>query len=652
MAAFGVFKHSRFLRFFALLVLILVLAAVGHLLWTRDYVRSAYQASVEGKPVSSLVDHTRHDLDYDLHRVDLIFWHYIFFGIPLTILFWSLLWKMLKALIAMTRANPPLLPQPGSIRGDTWIALGLYSVVTVIYFFPSLATFNTAILGPPGDNMAGLWSLWWGYDMSLLQRHPLSYSNYLYFPEGSSLYYFAWSFYNLGLSFLFQFFTNQVAAFNLVMLHGYPIAGLGAFLLVRRLTGNSLAAIVSGFIFAFSPTHFLRSQHHIHINTIQFIPFFVMYFIDAIRDRTKRSLALAALFFLLNTLGDWSYMIMAGYFLLFGYLYLCLKQRRWWLPDYLVRSAIVVLCTVIVLSPWLWGMIKIGISNPEVDVGGRNTYVTDALALVVPGTEHWASHWQPVAAINASYTGNATESANYLGIFAIAVVVFAFRRTLRESAKWWLGMAAFTVMSLGPQLHILGKSLPIGLPYTLIAYVPFLSNVRAPARFIVYVYLFWSILLGLGLNELLKQYRDGWRKIVVTALLPLLLFVDFLSICSATTEVKAPECLMEIHRNDSGSAILNLPLDYLVTCRCMMEQTLHELPIVQGAATRKIGKSLEDRLEYSDLAVQKDQLVAAGVKYIVIHNQYRPMQSLNIDAYRAGYELVSEDNDCIVLRVY
>ena len=652
MAAFGVFKHSRFIRFFAVLVFVLVLAAVGHLLWTHDYVRSAYQASVDGKPVSSLVDHTRHNLDYYLHRVDLIFWQYIFFGIPLTILFWSLLWKMLKALIAMTRANPPALPQPGSIRGDTWIALGLYSIVTIIYFFPSLSTFNTAILGPPGDNMAGLWNYWWGYDMSLLGSHSITYSNYIYYPEGTSLYYFAWSFYSLAVSFLFQQLMNHAAVFNLVILHMFPIGGFGAFLLVRRTTGNSFVAIVSGFLFVFSPAHVIRAQHHINLSMIQFIPFFVIYFIDCIRDRSRRSLILASLFFLLNALCDWTFMIMASFFMLFGYLYLSSKLRRWWLPDYVFRSSLVALVTVVVLSPWLWHMVRVRQANPEVEIGGRNTFVVDALGFFVPGTEHWASRWRVVTDINKAYTGNAAEATSYLGAAALIVVLVSFRRTLRITAKWWLGMAAFTVMSLGPQLHVLGKSLPVGLPYTLIAYVPFLSNARAPARFGIYVSLLWCVIVGFCFSDLMKRYAGGWRRIIVVTVVPLLMGIDFLSICSAKTEVTAPETLIELGRTDPGSAILNLPLDYLVTTRSMMEQTLHGLPMVNGAATRKIGKSLEDRLEYSDLAVQKDQLVAAGVKYIVIHKQHGPIQSINIDAYRAGYELIGEDNDCIVLRVY
>ncbi|MGB5139863.1 MAG: hypothetical protein WBP29_15120, partial [Candidatus Zixiibacteriota bacterium] len=329
-----------------------------------------------------------------------------------------------------------------------------------------------------------------------------------------------------------------------------------------------------------------------------------------------------------------------------------LKQRRWWLPDYVFRSSVVVLVTVVVLSPWLWQMIRIGLTSPEVEVGGRNTFVVDALGFFVPGTEHWTGRWQIIRKINEAYTGNAAEATSYLGIAAIILVIIVFRRTLRESAKWWLGMAAFTVMSLGPQLHVLGKSLPIGLPYTLIAYVPFLSNVRAPARFIVYVYLFWCVIVGLGLNELMKRHVEGWKRIVVVAIVPLLIVVDFLSICSAQTKVTAPAILMELGAKDPQSAILNLPLSYLIATRSMMEQTLHGLPMVNGAATRKVGRSLEDRLEYDDLAVQKRQLTEAGVKYIVIHTQLGSMESINVEDYRGRYELVGEDNECIVLKVY
>ncbi len=644
--------HGRLARVFTVLLFLLGIVAIVYSIWGHEYVRDAYQASVDGHPTHSFIDHNRHDLDHYLNRADQIFWEYLILGIPLTLLFWFLLAFLIKRMLAVNADEIPRTGVSLRMRGDTWIALGCYALLTVIYFYPCIPNFGTAIIGPPGDNMAGLWSLWWGYDMCLLSDHSITFSNHLYYPEGSSLYYFAWSFYNLGFSCLARLFVNCTAAFNLVMLHGYPIAGLGAFLLVRRLTGNSLVAMIGGFVFAFSPTHFIRSQHHIHMNSIQFIPFFVMYFIDCIRDRTKLSLALAALFFLLNTLSDWTYMIMSGYFIFFGYLYLALKSRRWWLPDYLLRAGVVVGATMILLSPWLIGMIRIGLTNPEVDVGGRNTYVTDAFALIVPGLEHWSSRWQFVSDINDTYTGNATETANYLGLAAIAIVLLTIRRTLRSATKWWLGFVAFLLLSLGPQLHVLGKSLAIGLPYTLIAYVPFLANVRAPSRFIVFVYLFWSVILGMGLHDIFKRFAAGWRRYLVLVLLPALLLADYFSICTAQTPVTVAECLSDLGRNDPGSGILNLPLSYDLSTRYMMEQTLHGLPIVQGAATRKVGKSLEDRLAYTDLALQKKQLTDARVKYIVIHRGTDLDSSLVISDYLAKYELFTQDSHCLVLRVY
>lgn len=641
----------RALRYLTVIALILFVLAILYALFAHDLIRSAYAASTAGHKTFAFIDHSRHDLPYYLARADLIFWQYLFFGIPLTILFWYGLWRVSKWLLAQSSTGVERPDSAASFRYDWLAALSAYCVLTAIYFFPTLGTINSALIGPPEDNLAGYWSLWWANDQMLHGSQALTFSNWIYFPEGSTLYYFAWSFYNLLFTFLMRLLFDGVAVFNLVMLHGYPLAGLGAFLLVKRVTGNSIAALVGGFLFAFNPNHFQHSQHHIHINSIQFIPFFVLAFWDAIRLRTTSSLALAAAFFLLNALCDWTYMIMAGYFVVLAYIYLAVRNQRWWLGEFVRRSVVIVGATALLLSPWLVPMVKIALSTPETDVGGRNTYVVDFAGLAVPGLAHPLGDWEPIQAANASYTGNHHEAAAYLGIAALLLVLFAGKQIFRVAARWWLGFIAFAALALGPQLHLLGKSLPIGLPYTVIAYIPFLANLRAPARFIVYVYLFWAVIVAVALSMHWRRLSGSSKGRLLLVALVVLLGADYFSICRSTTPVASPSILMPRADEPAPRAYMNLPNDYVPTMYYMMQQTIHGIPIIEGAATRKIGRSLIDRLDFADLDRQQKQLDSAGVTHIAIHKNLLPDTATTAAYYRAKYATLREDDSCLVLLV-
>jgi hypothetical protein len=65
--------------------------------------------------------------------------------------------------------------------------------------------------------------------------------------------------------------VGAVLIYNLVFLSGFALSGVGVALLVRRLTGHSGAAILSGIIFAFLP---FRIDHypHLQLQQTQFIP--------------------------------------------------------------------------------------------------------------------------------------------------------------------------------------------------------------------------------------------------------------------------------------------------------------------------------------------------------------------------------------------
>ena len=105
---------------------------------------------------------------------------------------------------------------------------------------------------------------------------------------------------------------NALAAYNLTLLLLYPLSGLAMFLLVRRLTGSTPAAFLSGLAFAFAP--YRASQlPHIQMLASFWAPLALLglhRFVDSTGDHRWRWLALFAICWLLQGAAN-------GYFLVY-----------------------------------------------------------------------------------------------------------------------------------------------------------------------------------------------------------------------------------------------------------------------------------------------------------------------------------------------
>jgi hypothetical protein len=638
----------------AVVVLLATLVAISvplYYVFGEQLVRNIYAGKSLGLLNSLITQQDSFPVEHYLQVVNETFWMRIV-GFPLTFVFAVFVYLVLKYLFLKIEDEDHSEPASNIVRGDVLLALGVYSLLTVMFFYPCLSSISTHLIGPAEDNLGIYWEVWWANDKVLHGIQSLTFTDFVFYPQGSSLYYAAWSFYNLLLSFPLGIIFGNVAAYNLIILHSFPFAGLGAFLLIRYLTRNSWLALLGGFMFAFSPLHFAKAQHHWHINTMQFVPLFVLFYIRAVKEGTRRNLILATLFFLLNALADWNYLFFAGYFILFSYIYLAIRRGKVFLPDIIKKSVIVVGVPLIFLSPWLIPMVWIGLTHQEVNLSGHNSFVADLVGLYIPNHFHWLNSISLVDRINKAYTGNFWESVCYLGFASIAFVVATFDRIVKQTARYFIGAVAFLIMALGVYPHFAGQPIPVRLPNQVLSQLPFLANLRCPVRFMTYVYLFWSIIVIYAVRHLIASAPSGRRKLALTIILPTLLLVDYFAVCYNKTEVAAPPCYQVIVADTSSFGILNLPEGYGESCRYMMHQTLHDKPIVNGATTRKVGKSLIDSLAMNDLDVQRRQLVDDKVKYLVVHKDLLVGKFFDLTAYRHHYGRFYEDDRSVVFRVY
>lgn len=507
-------------------------------------------------------------------------------------------------------------------------AIGIYLLLTIVYFAPYLSRLGTMLIGPPEDNMQSYWNLWYGWEVFRGHYDSLFQCNIIAYPEGTSLLYHSLSYYNLGLSLLLRQIGGLTLAYNLLVMHTFVLAGLGAFLLGRYLLRDDYLALLVGLIFAFNPFHYVQALHHYNIVSLQFVPFFVLFYIRAVREHKIKYTLLAALFLILNALCSWIYLILGFYFIVLSYGYLALRRRSIFLWDVIGRTAVVVGLTGVALSYLLVPMVIAALEHRSVYQEGHDVYVADLAGFILPTASQWLGHAKPIRALTELFTGNQWESAVYLGLSLIVIVLATIRRSIAESSRYLLMALASLVLSMGEMLHVLGWRAPIFLPYRVLSQLPFLSNMRVPARHVVYAFLFLAIVAAIGLQHLCRSH--GWNLRAKLCLLALsaLIVMDFYPFYNAQmTPLTLPPAYTAIKQHGEG-VIFDLPNSVLNDSNYpLFYQTMHGMPMVACKISRKLEPTLGDSLGKEDVDTQLKQLVDDQIRYIVIHKRFLDAES-------------------------
>lgn len=185
------------------------------------------------------------------------------------------------------------------------LVCGFFFLTSIVLTYP-LATALDGHIDNLGDPLLNSWILsWYAHaipgDLANIFDPPIfyPYHNTLLFTEhmlGSGL--LAWPIVRLS--------GSGVLAHNVLLLATFFFCSLGAYLLIRRVTGSSAAGIVCGILFAFSPFRMAHTSH-LHVLSLQWLPF-SLYFIDLfIEKRWPRDLALGAGFLAFQTLTSYNY---------------------------------------------------------------------------------------------------------------------------------------------------------------------------------------------------------------------------------------------------------------------------------------------------------------------------------------------------------
>lgn len=379
-------------------------------------------------------------------------------------------------------------------------ALLLYAATSWALFAHG-ASLRDNILGLPPDPYLIIWCL--RYLPWAIAHHQFApVTHLLWQPNGLNL---AWVTTVPLLGFIIAPVTlafGPVLSFNLLTLAAPALAGWAAYFLCLELCELPLAALLGGFLFAFSSYEAAQTLGHLNLDFTVLLPLILLVALRRVRGRAGRGRTVL-----------WLGLLLGGEFLISEEVLAttCLFGAACFLLAYAFeaprRPALRALALDILLaaplalalaSPVLWAMAT-GPQDVAHPAFWAEYYATDALNFLLPTVAEWGG--QSVAPIARHFTAGQDEQAGYLGLPLLMLLGMILCDTRLRRTLWlpltMLGLAMLA--SMGTVLHVRGYVTGIPLPWALIAHLP-LIGAALPARIMVYGFLSLAVIVSLWLR--------------------------------------------------------------------------------------------------------------------------------------------------------
>ena len=552
-------------------------------------------------------------------------------------------------------------------RHKTFLIPMAYLVVTLFMTYPLVLNLTTAIPGDGFDGWQNYWNLWWLKEALVDLGQSPYFTTLLDYPSGVSLYFHTLNPFNGLWTLPVQLAGGLVLAYNAVALFSFVIGGVGAYLLARHvLRGvcrSAWPALIAGIVFTFSPFHFAHLLGHMQVFSLEWLPFYVLFLLrtaesdeagrGVIPSRSQRwNGALMTFFMVLVGLCDWYYLM---YLVLFTGLYLLYlaATRRLRLSAF---AAIVAggCLTGLILSPlWLPMVLEVGRASYMRPAPEHILRLSaDLLAYVTPSEMHpvWGSLTHQ---FSERFTTTTSERLVFAGLVPLGLALYALIRSRgREVWFWAISTLAFGLLSLGPVLHVAGRTEwplvgEVVLPYGwLNRVVPFMDISRSVSRLDVMVMLSLSVLAGIGMSVVLRDANATRRKsTAIGGILVAAICIEFLAIPYPMSAPDTPSFYFTLANDGEDYAILNLPMDW-DRPNYLLYQTVHGKRLTSAYTSRDNPLSLVDRtpflqelrrpgmphvVEGNPGDVGLSVLDAFGIRYVVVDLYQMPAEEQRRD---------------------
>ncbi len=443
-----------------------------------------------------------------------------------------------------------------------------------------------------------LWDIWWfKYAIFTLHTNPLI-NNTIYYPMHNIPMVWSTPLNELG-SIPFQFIFGNLITYNLLILTHFVLSGFFAFIFLRKLIKDDLPAFVGGVVYTFSVYHFVVSSGMLGLATIEFIPLFLMFFLNFIETQSIKNFILMTCFAILVVLSDpyiaiYFLFTFAIVFILYALLFnrtSIFTEKRFW---GLFLSGIT---TIAVVSFFYIPMVKTveGLSSAHTMSKDALLYSEDLLGYFLPTHSNFL--WGRFYSDNKL---NPTIAHYFIGyVVLILSLIGIFRSRLIFKGLFIFFLLVTFLLSLGPYLQVNGPVLInfhnayhfIPMPYYLFWKIQILKFLRFPNRYSLCVELMLAIFVASGLSMMMRR---NVSSIVATIFLSVIIPLEVTTgIPFNTSDAVIPAVYKTIKHEQNIKVIYELPsgnefdLPYVgYSYIYMYYQTYHHKTIVYGHIPR------------------------------------------------------------------
>jgi hypothetical protein len=413
----------------------------------------------------------------------------------------------------------------------------------------------------------------------------------------------------IGAPFLWAH-VNLVLVYNLLLLAGIVSSGVGMFVLVRHLTHDADAALVSAAIFTLAP---YRIEHFMHLElqwTI-WMPLTLWAVHRVFEKASMRFGVWAGLLLSLQLISCVYYGVFLGMIVAVFIVLLAASQPR------LARAALVPLfvgglVTVAVAAiygiPYIENARVVGTRDPRETV----RFSAQIASYLAAPEQNWLWGWTAF-----QFEGN--ELRLFPGAVAVLLAVLAVLSKARR--RFVCIYLAFTVLAIELSLGLNGT-----VYRWLYAYAWPLQGFRAPARFGILAVCGLAVLAGVGF-EYVKRRMAAPRVLLITVLVAI-----------GLESGSAPLRLIEVPRREpdvytflktspatnTGSVVIEFPIEAGFNPLYMFWSTRHWRPLVNGYSgfTPRDYEETVTRLRTFPDKASIARLAELHVRYILVHEYY------------------------------
>jgi hypothetical protein len=454
--------------------------------------------------------------------------------------------------------------------------LCLFTALAVLWTWPLGAYLASRIPHDPGDPVLNTYLLWW--NAATMPFGARWWNPPFFYPMQGAL---ALSEHLAGLAVISTpvqlLGGNPVLAYNLTLLASYALSAWFAYLLVRRLTGSSLAGLCAGIAYGFAP--FRAGQlAHVQVLTSQWLPLQLLAMHAYLDDGRRRWLWLAGGAWLIQGLSN-------GYYLLFAPVLIGLWLGwfpRWRLP---ARRALALLAALVIASLPFGPLLAtyrevhdaLGLTRGAMEIASFSAKPTSFL-----NPPHLLAFWPPRhVPTEEDYLFPGLTVVVLIAACAVACVVRGrWRPAIRERSPFLfysLAAVAMATLTFGPGEPDAGAARWIR-PYYWLSFLPGFDSLRVPARFAMFCTLCAAIAAGLAVGRLAPARRAA-RAIFVGAVLLGLAIDGWME----PMPLLPPPGRLMLSNVPADAAILELPLDEpLVSINAMYRALVHRRPLING----------------------------------------------------------------------